>query len=300
MSNENLLFKLDKYVNMFIKERKSINSSNNTIITYSYILESLYEYFTENANITKFKDITREIVLDIVNKNEKSATSTKSLYLTVIKSFLLYIDEKENLNSFFELELKKLTIKKETKETEALSDSEVKKLLLLFDKKTSSFNKNRDALLIKIILFTGIRASECLNLQLNDFAIFKVDNVAVYKILISGKGNKQRYVYITEDKIQRELKFLTINNYITNYISITNKRNRMNRMGLYSMISNKMKKALINKRGVHILRHTFARDLVSKNINLQTISELLGHASITLTAKTYARSNEANKVAAVI
>jgi len=66
------------------------------------------------------------------------------------------------------------------------------------------------------------------------------------------------------------------------------------------MITNKMKKAKINKSGVHILRHTFARDLGSKNINLATISELLGHADITLTARTYAKSDEASKVRAVL
>ena len=90
------------------------------------------------------------------------------------------------------------------------------------------------------------------------------------------------------------------NNYITDYIAITNQQKRMSRVGLYNVISNKMKKALINKKGVHILRHTFARDLVAKNINLQTISELLGHASIVLTAKTYARSDEGSKVRAII
>ena len=40
-------------------------------------------------------------------------------------------------------------------------------------------------------------------------------------------------------------------------------------------------------------------DLVSKNINLSTISELLGHADITLTARTYAKSDEASKIRAV-
>jgi len=49
-----------------------------------------------------------------------------------------------------------------------------------------------------------------------------------------------------------------------------------------------------------VFRHTFARDLVAKNINLQTISELLGHASIVLTDKTYARSDDGSKVRAVL
>ena len=60
-----------------------------------------------------------------------------------------------------------------------------------------------------------------------------------------------------------------------------------------------MEKARIAKSGVHILRHTFARNLVSKNVNLKTISELLGHADITLTARTYARSDEESKIRAV-
>ena len=51
---------------------------------------------------------------------------------------------------------------------------------------------------------------------------------------------------------------------------------------------------------MHILRHTFVRDLVGKNINLQTISELLGHANIMLTAKVYAKSNEESKARAVL
>jgi len=54
----------------------------------------------------------------------------------------------------------------------------------------------------------------------------------------------------------------------------------MSRVGLYSVISNKMKKTLLKKKGIHILRHTFAKRLVAKNINLITISELLGHLMI--------------------
>ncbi len=84
------------------------------------------------------------------------------------------------------------------------------------------------------------------------------------------------------------------------FVTKTNKQKPMSRVGLYNVISNKMKKANINKKGVHILRHTFARRLVAKNINLVTIFELLGHADITLTARTYAKSNEGNKIKAVL
>ena len=125
-----------------------------------------------------------------------------------------------------------------------------------------------------------------------------IENNTVYKIRINGKGSKQRFVYIARDAIEHELNF--IRGHTQDYIAITNKHKRMSRVGLYNVISNKMKKALINKSGVHILRHTMARNLVAKNINLKTISDLLGHSDIVLTARTYAKSNEANKIQAIL
>ena len=304
MSNESLLSKFEKYKDMFINEKKVLNCSNNTIITYLNVLNNFYEFILEYDSLENITDINKDILLSFLNKDKNIASSTKSSRLRVMKSFFTFIDEHELLEGRFALRFKKLTIKQEYKESEALTPGEVKRLLVLFEKKTNSFNKNRDALLIKLILFMGIRASECLDLTLNDFTQINVtqdvEEIEVYKIRVQGKGNKERYVYITKDKINREFTHLVENNYITNYIAITNQNNRMSRVGLYNVISNKMKKALINKKGVHILRHTFARDLVAKNINLQTISELLGHASIVLTAKTYARSNEGSKVMAVL
>lgn len=281
---------------MFINEKKLLNSSKNTINTYLYILERLYEYILESNTLNELDDITKEVVLGFINKDSEAANSSKILYLAVIKSYLAFIDEKEDLNGLFELRLKKLIIKKESVEVDALDDIEVDKLLFLFSKKTKSFNKNRDSLLIKLILFTGIRVSECLEIKLKDFSL--IEEGSVYRIKISGKGSKERFVYMAVDKIDDELIFLK--DYIVDYIAITNQKNRMSRVGLYSVISNKMKKAGINKKGVHILRHTFARRLVAKNINLVTIAELLGHADITLTAKTYAKSNEKNKIQAVL
>ena len=296
MSNEILLTKIDNYSKMYINEKISLNMANNTILVYERVLESFYEFIIEGDTIIEINDISKEIVLKFINKDNKSASSSKILYLSVLKAFFSFIDDQEDMKGLFEIKFKKLTLKKESVEVDALDENEVEKLLALINKKTKSFNKMRDSLLIKLILFTGIRASECLAIQLSDFSTIEDDSV--YKIKIQGKGSKERYVYIQVSHIQKELDFLE--SYITNYIAITNQNKRMSRVGLYSVISNKMKKALINKKGIHILRHTFARRLVAKNINLVTISELLGHADITLTAKTYAKSDEGSKVRAIL
>ena len=296
MDNELLLSKLDKNIIAFLNEKKTLNASNNTISTYTHILESFYEFILD-SNVENLEEINKETVLAFLNKEPKSSTNTKILRLATLKSFFKFIDESEQLNNLFEMRFKKLTIKQEHKEVDALSEDEQKRLLALFDKKTNSFNKTRDALLVKLLLFTGIRATELLNILLEQ-DISLIENNTVYKIKINGKGAKQRFVYISADKINYELNYMR--EHTTDYIAITNKAKRMSRVGLYSVISNKMKKALINKSGVHILRHTMARNLVSKNINLKTVSELLGHQDIVLTAKTYARSNEENKIQAIL
>ena len=295
MDNELLLSKIDKCKISFLNEKKTLNASKNTITTYIYVLESFYEFIV-NSNVKILQDINKETILAFLNKEPKSSTNTKILRLAVLKSYFKYIDEQEDLNSFFEIRFKKLTIKQEHKEVDALTEDEQERLLALFSQKSNSFNKTRDALLVKILLFTGIRASECLDVQLLDFTL--IEDKTVYKIKINGKGSKQRFVYIRSHSIEYELNL--IREHTQEYIAITNQHKRMSRVGLYNVISNKMKKAHINKSGIHILRHSMARGLVSKNINLKTISELLGHSDIVLTARTYASSNEENKIKAIL
>lgn len=135
LSNEILLSKLDKYNTMFIDEKKLLNSSNNTITTYIHILERFYEYIVESDAINSLEYISKTVVLGFANKDVSAANATRILYLAVIKSYLSFIDEKENLNGLFEHRLKKLTIKKESVEVDALDDIEVEKLLELFSKK---------------------------------------------------------------------------------------------------------------------------------------------------------------------
>ena len=300
MSNKLLSIKINEYINIFINEKKSLNCSINTINTYLYVLNTFYEYISNNSRLTNITDIDKTILLNFINNNKTISNGTKILYLRVIKSFFTFIDEKEGLNSLFEIRFKKLSIKQEIKEVEALNANEVKKLLEHIERKSNSFNKVRDALLIKLILFTGIRASEALNIVLSDFIEIESNEVILYKIKIAGKGNKERFAYIKKNKIDKELGYLLDNGYIKDYIAITKTGKKMTREGLYSVITTKMRQAEVNKKGVHILRHTFARDLVARNINLSTISELLGHADITLTARTYAKSNEGNKIRAIL
>jgi integrase/recombinase XerD len=72
----------------------------------------------------------------------------------------------------------------------------------------------------------------------------------------------------------------------------------MHRAELYTMLDKLYKKLNIKKRGIHILRHTFGKRMVKKNVNLSTIKELMGHENIQ-TTMIYARSDERGMIRAV-
>jgi integrase len=67
---------------------------------------------------------------------------------------------------------------------------------------------------------------------------------------------------------------------------------------LYIMLDRLYKKLYIKKRGIHMLRHTFGKRMVQKNVNLSTIKEMMGHENIQ-TTMIYAQSDEQSMIEAI-
>ena len=60
-----------------------------------------------------------------------------------------------------------------------------------------------------------------------------------------------------------------------------------------------LKKLKINKTSFHALRHTFATRLIENKVDIKTVSELLGHASVNITISIYVHSEFNTKRKAV-
>jgi hypothetical protein len=129
------------------------------------------------------------------------------------------------------------------------------------------------------------------------------------KIFNSDQGSQyNRYVYIPVEDITDELIFIQ-EHFLEDqtlhmknqqkYIAITQKARVMHRTELYTMLDKLYSKLYIKKRGVHILRHTFGKRMVKKNVNLSTIKELMGHENIQ-TTMIYARSDEKGMIKAML
>ena len=308
MSNDQLLI-FDKWQKSFINEKKVLNMSKSTIMNYNSILNKLYEYYSLHEDKIAFYEIDREFIISFLESIGDIAINTKNLHITVIKNFFTFISthNKDNIN--YRNRFLDLKAKAKKSDPEYLSNDEYDILVkhLSSKVKPKSFIQYRNRLTLKMLLFTGLRASEVLGIKLEDFQIMQEEGV--YKIKILGKGNKERYVYIPVDTIDKELLF--ISEYLDllktpqdgkstlSFINQTTKGRVMLRSELYSMIENLFIKLGIKKRGVHLLRHTFGKKMVQKNVNLSTIKELMGHENIQ-TTMIYARSDEGSMIRAMV
>jgi len=305
------LFILDKWIKNYLNEKKTLNLSNNTLMNYKRVLDSFYQFFAqkeEDEKINSIYEIDRDFILEYLNSKEDIAVNTKNLHITVIKSFLTYISEHNDDNIDLTKRLKGLSAKNVKSESESLSESEsgVLEKYLLNERYKKNFLNVRNRLLVKLLYYTGIRASEVLAIKLEDITLLEEESV--YKIYIMGKGSKYRYVYVPVKLIADELEFIKEHlledeilhtNNPQRYIAVTQKGRVMHRAELYSMLEKLYKKLYIKKRGVHILRHTFGKRMVKKNVNLSTIKELMGHENIQ-TTMIYARSDERGMIEAIL
>jgi len=304
------LFILDKWIKRYLNEKKTLNLSNNTLMNYKRVLDSFYQFFAlknEEEAINSVFNIDRDFVLEYLNSKGDIAVNTKNLHITVIKSFLAYISENNSDNIDLMQKLKALTAKSVKRESESLSKEEEVILERYMHKalKKKTFLQVRNRLLVKLLYYTGVRASELLSIKLKDISLMKEEGV--YKIYILGKGSKYRYVYIKQEIIEDDLEYIKdhlfadaimIENNKEYYIAVTQKGRVMHRAELYTMLERLYKKLYIKKRGVHMLRHTFGKRMVQKNVNLSTIKEMMGHENIQ-TTMIYARSDERSMIEAI-
>jgi integrase/recombinase XerD len=142
----------------------------------------------------------------------------------------------------------------------------------------------RDRALLEVLYATGMRASECLGLRLEDV------NLTAGYVVCSGKGRKQRLVPLGAEAIA----------WIRTYVErarprhtrrhdggrlFVNPRGRaLSRQSLWAIVRRAAARAgLPNAVSPHMLRHSFASHLLEGGADLRAVQAMLGHADIATT-----------------
>jgi site-specific recombinase XerD len=138
--------------------------------------------------------------------------------------------------------------------------------------------KLRNLALLRLMLDAGLRVSEAAGLRQDDL------DLDTGYLLVHGKGRKQRGVWVNGETLRLLKKYLaTLNGRFSNgWLFCTRGGHRISRHYVYALLKRLGKQAGL-KVYPHLLRHSFATDLLRQTKNLRLVQKALGHANITTT-----------------
>ncbi|GAA7208925.1 tyrosine recombinase XerH [Helicobacter pylori] len=270
--------------------KKARNAGLLGINTYALPLLKFYEY-TKKISLKSLKSIDEVLLAEFLSVYTGGLSlATKKNYRIALLGLFSYIDKQnqdENEKSYiYNITLKNISgVNQSTgnKLPTHLNNEELEKFLEGIDKiEMSAKVRARNRLLIKIIVFTGMRSNEALQLKIKDFTL---EN-GCYTILIKGKGDKYRAVMLKAFHIENLLKEWLMERELypvkNDLLFCNQKGSTLTQAYLYRQVERIINFAGLRreKNGAHMLRHSFATLLYQKRHDLILVQEALGHASL--------------------
>lgn len=253
------------------------NLSGRTIKANIRIIQRLiYDEF-ETFAITKKQ--AEKVIIKL--KNTLSNTTVRS-YVNVLKNFykfLIDFNYTNILNPFYSVRIK-VTANKSMK---VLYDKEIQNLYQYLETNNNGLTAYH-LFLFDLLYSTGIRLSEASNLKIINF------NFDERLMSVTGKGNKERIV-VYGKKFEsilrlyleaREVVMKFNKKYHSSFLINFSTGDPISASKIYTMISEIGKKINL-KLHPHMLRHSFATQLLENGCDLRYVQELLGHVSVQTT-----------------
>lgn len=279
-------------LDLFIKSLKSEKTKND----YKIWIEDFLEY-KNIKEVEQLKDINvRDIVdwVDFLRKEKNNLDNSIKPKCQGLSSFFLFLMEDQNygiLNNPVIYVLKKLKPQKNPSRRTFLTIEEQELFL-------SECKSKREIAMFTLFLNNGLRVSELINLNLNDFGkvISPTNGEEIYYINIVRKGGKIQRMRLNNDTAE------AINDYIENgrkqsvynNLFISNGGKPMSTSCIDKSIKKIKDKAGISKNiSAHSLRRSIATTLHNQGVDIDGIKNVLGHASIS-TTQIYLQDGEEN------
>ena len=280
---------LDKLLNDFKKKMIAEDISNNTIKNYISDIRNFYKWYEKisfSKNLQKVTSYHLSAYKDYLIHNQRKKISSINRNIQSLKNFFQFMIKQKNLKKNPSTKLKFLRRTKRTK-PRALSKSDIHKLLSV-TAHSSHGTQKRNYAIIQLLLQTGIRVSELVNLEIRDLKLY--DRSGEIRI-VDAKGVKERTVALNNYARKALRNYLKKNNIKDKtqdnrkIIFLSKQNKQMTVRAVQKMISNLAKKAGIENISPHSLRHSFAINYLRSNPEcLVELSALLGHESLDTTA----------------
>lgn len=256
--------------------------SEHTLVSYSLALAQFHEYFvTEYGEVPEIDLIETDDVRPFLGwlHDRGHKKSTLKQRISAVKSLFNYLVKKDFLPSNPASLV--ASPKREKKLPSFMQENEFESMAKNFDRDDPVGARN--LALVELLYSSGLRINEALQLDVPDINI----NRRFVKVL--GKGRKERTVPIGEKAISAIAHYLSLRTYLAKIpgeraLFLTPKGKRMYAVAAYRAVRGAMTLATeCAQKSPHTLRHTFATHMLNNGADIQTVSEMLGHASLSTT-----------------
>lgn len=265
-------------IESFISSKQIEGCSDRTIKYYKEIIDKFNDSFDKSVK----KITTEEIRSYLSNYKEMSTCGATTIdnIRRVLSSFFSWLEDEDYI---IKSPIRRIhRIKTPTTVKEVLTDENLEKL-------RDECENIRDLSLIELLISTGMRVGELVNLNISNL------NFEDRSCIVLGKGNKEREVYF-DAKTKLHLKEYISKRNDTNdalFVSLREPHQRLSISGIELIVRNLGINTNINKVHPHKFRRTLATMAIDKGMPVEQVQKLLGHVKIETTMH-YAMVNQSN------
>lgn len=263
--------KISQAVEAFKIEQQIRGNSKVTVTNYERVLSYFMSYIGEDTDIDKIclNDLRSYYIS--LTKHDLS-TVTVQTYIRGLRAFLSWCFQEEyiseNLTEKFKLPKAKRRV------IDVLTDNEIHSLLSCFN--TSEFVGLRNMCIILLMLDSGLRLNETVSLKISSL------HIAEGYIIVTGKGNKERYVPLGIQTKKYLMKYIIYHMDSSQETPLFVKDTFIPiETSTVKQLFRKLKKRTgIERLHPHLLRHTFATRYLENGGDIYSLQMILGHTSL--------------------
>lgn len=265
-------------------------------------------YILPEFGESEFSEITNQNIIDFTSsllsnggmKRQGLAPSTVAEILSTMNSIRVYALKRDFTVSFSP---ECVNIRREQKEIRVFSAEEQEILLTYLHK-----NMNPIALGILLCFFTGVRIGELCALTWEDFSLTEGKmqvRKTMQRIRVDGSAKQKTEVRISAPKSVRSIRIIPLpeammellKKYYTpgTYLLTCEQERFVEPRTMQNHFKGILSSCNISDANFHAIRHTFATRCIEFGFDVKSLSEILGHASVSITMNRYVHPTMALK-----
>lgn len=262
------------------------NQSSRTLTNYYHYLDRFLKW-AGDINVSTISLETIQKYRLHLNRLETLSIKTQNYHIIALRAFLKYLAK----NDIESLSAEKIELSKIPARTvEYLTREELERMFQEPD--TENIRGLRDIAIMETLYSTGLRVSELASLNRAQVDLQRRE------FMVRGKGRKPRIVFLSEKAASIIQSYLAqrSDNFEPVFLShsrgkrgtiqdITlSEKHRLTTVSIENLVRKYARQAgIIKKVTPHVLRHSFATELLINGADIRSVQEMLGHASITTT-----------------